>query len=345
MKSLRVIDFSSVSGLRSQSLWHGIAKSMRPTSPITLTFMRPSQPYVGIGLHRSVLEINSSYVSEKALPIIRRQVGGGPVYLDSDQLFFQICAHRSMLPLSRTAALDTVLRPMTQAFQSAGVEGSLDATGEFSEGVSKICGHGAGEIEEGVAIVGNLIEKFDHEAAAGVLNTSSTWVTSRLEELMRKYVAVGSREVDPSAFMTAAAASLSKALSLPFHEGCLDEREWQSVAEYDRLLSNAEWTNHGEFSPPDPRPMRVIKIRADVFAVFRTCSVNNFYFSSAFGKVDHLYIGSADLNSPREEPQYRDQPVHDLVDQLVDQGYLSKREVESLINLTVLKKEVRNRCI
>lgn len=343
MTSLRVIDFSSVSGLRSQSLWHGIAKSMRPTSPITLTFMRPSQPYVGIGLHRSVLEINRSYISKRALPVIRRQVGGGPVYLDSDQLFFQVCAHRSMLPRSRSAALDTVLRPMTRAFQSAGVEGSLDASGEFSEGVSKICGHGAGEIDEGIAIVGNLIEKFDHQAAAQVLDTSSSWVTRRLEDLMRKYVAVGPREVDPSAFMTTAASSLANALSLPFHEGDLDEREWESVEEYDQLLSDDEWTRHGEFSPPDPKPMRVIKIRADVFAVFRACSTNTFYFSSAFGKVDHLYTGSADLDSPREESQYRKQPVQDVVNQLVKQGFLSNREVESLINLTVLKKEVETR--
>ena len=55
------------------------------------------------------------------------------------------------------------------AFRAVGVPAVLDDDLEICAGDSKICGHGAARIEDAVVVCGNLIERFDHERAAGVL--------------------------------------------------------------------------------------------------------------------------------------------------------------------------------
>ena len=87
--ALRLVDAGDVGAYRSQALWHGIASAMRSDSPPTLSFCRPTEPYVGLGYHRSLAEIDLDICRRRGLPVIRRQIGGGPVYLESDQLFFQ----------------------------------------------------------------------------------------------------------------------------------------------------------------------------------------------------------------------------------------------------------------
>ena len=43
---LRVIDFGRVTPLRSQTLWHAVAYGVSAGQPATLSFARPSGPYV-----------------------------------------------------------------------------------------------------------------------------------------------------------------------------------------------------------------------------------------------------------------------------------------------------------
>jgi len=55
------------------------------------------------------------------------------------------------------------------AFRTVGVPASLDDELEICVGDRKICGHGAGQIDDAVVLCGNLIETFDHDRAARVL--------------------------------------------------------------------------------------------------------------------------------------------------------------------------------
>ena len=100
----------------------------------------------------------------------RRMVGGGPVYLDDRQLFFQICLPAGALSPSREAALRAHARARGGRVPRGRRRRQLDDGGEICLGDRKICGHGAGQIEDAVVICGNLIEAFDHERATRVLS-------------------------------------------------------------------------------------------------------------------------------------------------------------------------------
>jgi lipoate---protein ligase len=256
---LRIFDFGRVSALRSQTLWHALAYGVSRDERPTLSFMRPSQPYVGLGYHRRVEEADIDACREAGLPVFRRMVGGGVVYLDEHQQFFQICLPVKMVPRSREAALRQLLAPAVAAFRAVGVPAELDADGEIVVNEAKICGHGAAQIDDAVVVVGNLIERFDHIAAARVLALPAD-VRAEVIRLMQRYVLA--TPADPAAFRSAAIAAYAEALGLEPTPGELSPYERERLIELDEKFRSPDWLR----GPLQPAPLRPqVKIRAGVY--------------------------------------------------------------------------------
>jgi lipoate-protein ligase A len=236
---LRVIDFGSVTPVRSQTFWHAVAYGVSSGAPPTLSFARPSAPYVCLGYHRSLAEVDLDYCQSRGWPVYRRMVGGGPVYLDDGQLFFQICLAASAVPPSRVTALRTLLAPAVAAFRAAGVTARLDAELEICRGSRKICGHGAGQIEDAVVLCGNLIQRFDHRQATRVLALPDPDLEAETLRLMRRYVAA--TPADPAVFSAAMSTAYATALGLRARAGELTVAEHAVVTELDSQFSSASW--------------------------------------------------------------------------------------------------------
>ncbi len=262
MHSLRVVDFGRVSALRSQTLWHALAYGVSAGGPPTLSFMRPSRPYVGLGYHRRLEEADLDACREAGLPVFRRMVGGGVVYLDEHQQFFQIVLPLADVPRSREAALRRLLSPAVAAFRTAGVPAELDADNEIVVGEAKICGHGAAQIDDAVVVVGNLIERFDHAAAARVLALPDE-VRAEVVRLMERFVAP--TPVDPVAFRSAAIAAYGDALGLEPVAGQLSEYERERLLDLDVRFRSPEWLRGPE--RPEAKCFQV-KVRAGVYVVW-----------------------------------------------------------------------------
>jgi lipoate-protein ligase A len=302
---LRVIDFGRVSALRSQTLWHALAYGVSAGGPPTLSFMRPSRPYVGLGYHRRLEEADIVACREAGLPVFRRMVGGGVVYLDEHQQFFQICLPVKDVPRSREQALRRLLSPAVAAFRAAGVPAELDDHLEIVVGEAKVCGHGAAQIEDAVVVVGNLIERFDHAAAARILSLPDE-VRSEVVRLMERFVAA--TPADPAAFRAAAVTAYGEALDLEPVGGRLSDWEWERLREIDgRFLSQA-WLRGPERRglpgdggcPPDkavgqPQCSQV-KVRAGVFVVCAEHERSRAVASVVGGRIERATVSDPELN-------------------------------------------------
>lgn len=259
---LRVIDCGTVAPLRSQTVWHAIAHGVSEGAPPTLSFVRPSAGYVGLGYHRSTGEIDEAYCRSRGLPVYRRMVGGGPVYLDADQLFFQICLPASMVSPARLTAIRDLLTPAVAAFRAAGVAAELDRQHlEITVGSAKICGHGAGQIENAVVICGNVIQRFDHERASRILRLPDETMRAEVVRLMREHVRA--TPLDERSFTAGMIGAYSDLLGLPPRNGELDDSERAKLAELDELFASPEWID-GDVTRPAGNA-RQVKIRAGVW--------------------------------------------------------------------------------
>jgi lipoate-protein ligase A len=223
-----------------------------------LSFVRPTDPYVCLGFHRDLAEVDTGYCAQAQLPVLRRLIGGGPVYLDHDQVFFQLVLPARATVGSRTAVLASLLGPAVAALRSLGVAAELDH-GEIVVGPAKVCGHGAGQLRDGVAVVGNLILGFDHARASRVLDLGPD-ARAEVESLMRRYV--HATVVDVDAWKSAMISGYAAHFGTPPHRRRLTPGETQELERVDALLGDGEFVAG---RPRPARPVRTVKIRAGVW--------------------------------------------------------------------------------
>lgn len=166
---MKLHDLGPVSWTDSQLIYHAMPR----VGQEGLNLLRPNAPYVCIGYHQDVeQEVDVAYCQAHGIPIFRREVGGGAVYLDGNQLFYQLVLHRNH-PLARQSKerfYQQLLSPVVETYRALGVETRYKPVNDIitTEG-RKISGNGAGEIGEYVILVGNLIADFDYDTMVRVL--------------------------------------------------------------------------------------------------------------------------------------------------------------------------------
>lgn len=296
--ALRVIDFGTVRPLRSQTLWHAVAEGVGAGAPPTLSFVRTAAPYVSIGFHRSLDELDTARCARAGWPVYRRVVGGGPVYLDSRQLCFQLSVPAAMVPAARARALRHLLEPAVAAFRAAGLDAELDSGSEIVVGDRKVCGHGAAQVGDAVVVVGNLIESFDHRAAASVLKAPDADDAGEALRLMRRYVAWDGNgpTVDAAAFVHGAGEAYGRTLGLRCLVGELSAGERSALGRLDRRMRSPSW-NGGRRSAGSP--LWRLKVRSGVWLCSLGHPAGKVGVSVVGGRIERLRIHDEAVTDPQ----------------------------------------------
>ena len=86
---MNVYNLGRVPWLDSQLIYHAMPGAQEEG----LILLAPAEPYVCIGYHQDARqEVDLDVCRERQIPVFRREVGGGAVYLDGNQLFYQLAA-------------------------------------------------------------------------------------------------------------------------------------------------------------------------------------------------------------------------------------------------------------
>jgi lipoate-protein ligase A len=264
---LRVIDAGRVPAARSQSLWHGIASAMGAGELPVLSFCQPAEPYVCIGFHRRLSELDLDACAEMGFRVLRRQIGGGPVYCDSDQLFFQVTMPAAHAPASVDRLYQEWLGPAAQALQSLGLDARLECVNEIVVEDRKLSGTGAGRIGEAVTVVGNVIFRFPHAVMSRVIALPDG-ARQEFLRLMRRYVSSLESEGLSSVTLDEVKAALVNAFAKAFGlTPVADEpsrAEVRAMEGWERRFAQDSWLRGPE---PMAGAQRTVKVRAGVWLV------------------------------------------------------------------------------
>lgn len=320
---LRILDAGTLDPIRSQALWHGLAAAARDDAPPTLSFCRPAAPYVGLGYHRSLAEIDLDFCRARGLPVIRRQIGGGPVYLDSDQLFFQVTLAAGRAPGRVDRLYERYLEPAAAAFRKLGLDVRRRGLNDLAVGRRKISGTGAGRIGDGVTVVGNVLFRFPHERMADVLALPAGGNGLRAEclRLMRRYVtslaAEGLGTVRFADARAALVAAYAEALGLDPVPGELADAEEEAVHRWEECLADRDWLA-GPALPA--RPLRQVKISSDAWVVAAAADGRTVEASIAEGRLERLAGGDAEMCRALEGLEARAGALRDALAPFGDDG-------------------------
>jgi len=165
---MRLYNLGKVPWHESQLIYHALAALGREA----LSLVSPAKPYVCIGFHQDVEhEVDLDFCEANDIPVFRREVGGGAVYLDGNQLFFQLILRRDnpLVPLRRESFYRKFLQPVINVYRRIGIPAEYKPINDLIAGTRKISGTGAGEIVDCIVFVGNLIVDFNYEMMARVL--------------------------------------------------------------------------------------------------------------------------------------------------------------------------------
>jgi lipoate-protein ligase A len=187
-------DLGHVPWLDSQLIYHALPRLGQEG----LIILAPAEPYVCIGYHQDAeREVDLAYCRDQAIPVFRREVGGGAVYLDGQQLFYQLVVHRDnpIASGSKSEFYRTFLAPVVQTYRDLGVKASYRPVNDIvtAEG-RKISGNGAAEIGDYLILVGNLIVDFDYETMARVLLVPDAKFRDKVFKSMRENLTTLRRE-------------------------------------------------------------------------------------------------------------------------------------------------------
>jgi lipoate-protein ligase A len=244
---MRLYNLGKVPWHESQLIYHALAE----LGWEALSLVSPATPYVCIGFHQDVeQEVDLDYCKTKKIPVFRRDLGGGAVYLDGDQLFFQLILHRDHpeVPKNKEIFYRKFLQPIINVYRRIGIPAAYKPVNDVLAGTRKISGTGVGEIGECIVFVGNLIVDFNYEEMSRVLRVPDEKFRDKIHKTLKENLTTIRRELgekeasrwDEGMLNALMAEEFQKILG-PMEPFQKEERLQGKVAELAEALTADEW--------------------------------------------------------------------------------------------------------
>ncbi|MEM3593293.1 MAG: lipoate--protein ligase [Candidatus Jordarchaeaceae archaeon] len=260
MEEWRLLDLDALPGIDTQTIYEAVALARsRNLVPDTLILCYPENPLVCIGYHQDLeKEVDYSFCQSHNIPVVRRILGGGAVYLDSGQLFYQVIVDRKnpTIPLLLKDFFKKLLEAPTKTYQDLGIPAVYKPINDIEVNGKKISGNGAGTLENTVNIMtGNIIMDFNYDMMVKVLKVPSEKfrdkVAKSLEERMTTIKRELGHEVPLEKIKSLLIKNYQETLNIKLRKGMLTDWEKKTMNDLKKKYQSPEWLNMVSMRHPD----------------------------------------------------------------------------------------------
>lgn len=275
----------------SQLAYHALAQLGREG----LILVSPATHYVCVGYHQDARqEVDLDFCRIHDIPVFRRQVGGGAVYLDGDQLFFQIVLRRDSqsVPKNKENFYRKFLQPVIDVYRRIGIPAQFKPINDVVTGFTKISGTGAGEIGDCVVFVGNLIFDFNYKIMSQVLKVPDEKFRDKVHRTIEANLTTIRRELgvkEASRWSHAALYSLMveefQRVFGPFSRRELDDELRSKMEDMGKVMKTDSWL----FRRGRVLNSRQMRIRSGVNLVHRLHKAPGGVIRADFEIMDRRY--------------------------------------------------------
>ena len=277
----RWIDTGRVNHLRSQCTYHGLGYAHKETSLNTIVLAIPENPYMCIGHFQDPSkELNINYCKNNNLPVIRRETGGGAVYIDDKQLFIQWIFKPDSFPQKIEKKFQLFIEPIVETYRFFGIDAYAYGGHDVHVNGKKIVGTGAARIGNAEVITGNFITEFDSSHMVGALNLPGLVMQSEVSRGMKVYMSSMAEELNEvpnfEIIKTVYKKKCQELHGMEFLDDDFTKEELFHIDKQDEKLSSDSWT----FSIKQPKSdCRLIKIHRGVY-------VGHYHFNAKGKEVE-----------------------------------------------------------
>lgn len=255
----------------TQLIYHALA--LLETEALCL--VSPSSSYVCIGFHQDLeREVDLEFCRTNNIPVFRREVGGGAVFLDGNQLFFQLILKKDnpLVPKRIETFYKKFLQPVIDVHNRIGIPALYRPVNDIVVENRKISGTGAGEIGECIVFVGNLILDFDYGTMSRVLKIPDEKFRDKVKKSIEENLSTLRRETaerklkleDEENLNSLMAAAFEKLIG-PLVPTTIDETLIQKMQELDSEMMANDWL----YMKGKKVSGRVVKVRSGLEVIHR----------------------------------------------------------------------------
>jgi len=320
---MKLYNLGKVPWHESQLIYHALAE----LGWEALSLVSPATPYVCIGFHQDVeQEVDLDYCNARNIPIFRRDLEGGAVYLDGDQLFFHLILHKDHpeVPKNKESFYRKFLQPIINVYRRIGIPAVYKPVNDVLAGTKKISGTGVGEIGDCIVFVGNLIVDFNYEQMSKVLKVPDEKFRDKVYKTLQENLTTIRRELGEQEASRWDEGTLNAFMAEEFQKilgpMSLCEKDPVLQAKMDELgarFSTEEWL----FQRGKPVPGREVKIRAGLNVVHKAYKAPGGLIRADYevkeGRIKGVTVSGDFFCFPRTgirnlEKRLEDQPVEQV---------------------------------
>jgi lipoate-protein ligase A len=335
---MRLYNLGKVPWQESQLIYHALAEMGWEA----LSLVSPATPYVCIGFHQDVeQEVDLAFCKANNIPVFRRDVGGGAVYLDGNQLFFQLILRKDHpeVPKNKESFYRKFLQPVINVYRRIGIPATYKPVNDVLAGTKKISGTGVGEIGDCIVFVGNLIVDFNYEEMSKVLNVPDDKFRDKIHKTLKENLTtirkeIGEKEAsrwDEPTLNTLMAKEFQKILG-PMSPYQKDSLLQEKMDELGARLMSEEWL----FQRGKRVPGREVKIRAGLHVIRKAHKAPGGLIRTDYeveeGRIKGVSVSGDFFCFPRTamrelEERLEDQPVEEI--EFLLKAFYSRDRVET----------------
>ena len=190
-----LFDLGELPWEQSMLIFHALARM----GVEALNIVWPDKPFISIGYFQDAeLEVDLDYCRREGLPVFRREIGGGTVYLDRNQIFYHVIWNRDnpRFPKKISEVYQYLSVPPIETYGEFGIKTEFREVNDIitREG-RKIAGLGGSDIGESMVFVGSVILDFDYDRMTKAIKVPDEKFRDKVFKTMKENVTTMKREL------------------------------------------------------------------------------------------------------------------------------------------------------
>jgi lipoate-protein ligase A len=265
LESWRLLDLGPIAPIETQINYDMIAQGITEgVSENTLIICWPAKPLVSLGYFQEIdADIDTKFCEENDIFYTRRTVGGGGVYLDDGQMFYQLIGRQDS-PTTPKRIDDyyvKFLEAPVKAYQNLGISAEFKPVNDIIAGGKKISGNGAGDIGDARILVGNMIFDFNFDMMVKVLKVPDEKFRDKIAQSLRERMSTILQETGSMPDRTEVKEDLlrlyEETLNIELVPGKFNKWELEKVNELKPKYMSDEWLHWRRGGRLDARTVRI----------------------------------------------------------------------------------------
>ena len=180
---------------QSMLIFHALAR----LNIEALVIVSPQTPFISIGYFQDAKqEVSLDYCKKNNLPVFRREVGGGTVYLDRNQIFYHVIWNKDNpnFPKKISDIYHHLSTGPIETYDEFGIKTQFREVNDIitSQG-RKIAGLGGSDIDNFMVFVGSIILDFDYEKMVNAIKVPDEKFRDKIYKTMDENVTTMNKEL------------------------------------------------------------------------------------------------------------------------------------------------------